>query len=74
MTGTSDKRIIMTIRDFTAVCLFVIGIGISIGGFIKVLNDFEKLDAKIDKLSDSVAKIQEQNGELRGAISQLHKR
>jgi hypothetical protein len=71
MTDTAKKNIGLSAKDFIGVCLFLISLGISIGGFLKVIADFDKLDTRIEKLSDDITTIKVQNAEIKGDIKAI---
>jgi hypothetical protein len=67
-TITPESKIKLSVKEFLSVCIFLISIGISIGGFIWVLNDIKDVKGKIDNLSDKLDKIQSQTDKIEGYI------
>lgn len=73
MNDIANKTIGFSVRDFVGLCIFLIALGISVGGFIKVINDVGKLEVKIDNITNDVSSIKEQTAEIKGIISQMNK-
>jgi hypothetical protein len=63
-TISSDKKINLTIKEFLAVCMFLISLGISIGGFIKVIGDVKDVSTKVDNVSKDITDLKVQNAKL----------
>lgn len=63
-TISSDKKINLTVKEFIAVCMFLISLGISIGGFIKVISDVKDVSTKIDNISKDITDLKVQNAKL----------
>ncbi len=61
----STKTIIkLTVKELTLIIIFILSIGISLGGFIKILSDVKDLSTKMDKMSEEVTTIKVQNAQI----------
>lgn len=63
-TILSDKKINLTIKEFIGVCMFLVSLGISIGGFIKVINDVKDVSTKVDSVNKEVVDLKVQNAKI----------
>lgn len=65
---TSETKIKLSVKEFIGVFIFIISIGISIGGFLKVIGDVKEVSTKLDNLSKDVNDIKIQNGQIKTLI------
>ncbi|GAA4498503.1 hypothetical protein GCM10023172_15630 [Hymenobacter ginsengisoli] len=67
---TSDKTITFSLKEFIAICVFLVTLGISIGGYVKVAGEIEKVADKIDSMNKEVTDIKVQNAEIKTLVSE----
>lgn len=64
MSINPEKTIKMNLKELLAGCWFLLTLGVSIGGFIKVVSDVKDVSAKIDNISKDVTDLKVQNAKL----------
>jgi len=60
-TPLGDKTIRVSVKEILTVAVFLITVGISIGGFIKVICDLEKISNDVKDINKEITNIKVAN-------------
>jgi len=69
MSDTSRQMVSLPVKTFISLIVAIVAVAITIGGYRKVLDDFGKMETKIDKIQDDITNIKVQNAEIKALIS-----
>ena len=65
---TPDGTVSFKIRDFIGIVIFLIVLGVTIGGYIVVINGVKDLSSKVDKISDKLDLIGQRTAAIEGYL------
>lgn len=70
-TLTSEQKVILTVKELLAIGIFLISLGISIGGFFMIKKQLDDVTFKVGVIDVTVGEIRVQNSAMNATLDSM---
>lgn len=69
-TSSAEKRYIFSLKEIITTGWFILILGITIGGYVKILNEVEDIGKQVQSMANDISFIKGQNSKIVDSIKQ----